>query len=48
MPYKLQRVGEGFKVKSPNHPKGFSKKPMSLRMARMQLRAILINTKGKK
>lgn len=47
MPYKLRQVGEGFKIKSPNHPQGFSKKPMTLKNARAQLRAILMNAKGK-
>jgi hypothetical protein len=46
MPYKLKRFGKGAKVVSPNHPQGFSKKPQTLRMAKKQLAAIKINTKG--
>jgi len=45
MPYKLRRVKGGAKVVSPNHPKGFSKKPLSLRKAHQQLKAIYANTK---
>lgn len=47
MPYKLRKYGKGFKVVSPGHKEGFSKKPMTRREAVAQLRAILINTKGK-
>lgn len=46
MPYKLRKIKQGFKVVSKNHPKGFSKKPLSLRQVQMQLRAIMANTKG--
>lgn len=47
MPYKLSEVKGGFKVKSPNHPQGFSKKPMTKRQAYQQLKAIMAQTKGK-
>jgi len=47
MPYKLKDVKGGTVVVSPNHPKGFSKKPMTKRQAHKQLYAILVNTKGK-
>jgi hypothetical protein len=47
VPYKLRKSGRGEVVVSPNHPKGFSKKPLSHRQAVAQLRAILISTKGK-
>lgn len=50
MPYKLKEIkgkNTGWIISSPNHPKGFSKKPMGLRQAKMQLRAIYANTKGK-
>lgn len=47
MPYSLKKIKQGYKVVSPNHPQGFSKKKMTLRMAKMQLRAIMMNTKGK-
>ena len=45
MPYDVRKSGKGFKVFSPNGPK--SKKPMTLRRARAQQRAIYANTKGK-
>jgi hypothetical protein len=47
MPYKLKKFGKGFKVVSPNHKSGFSKKPMTRREAVAQLRAIMVNTQGK-
>ena len=47
MPYKLKRFRDGEKVVSPGHPNGFSKKPMTHREAVMQLRAIMMKTKGK-
>jgi len=40
MPYKLKRVYGGAKVTSPNHPQGFSKKKMTLRNAKRQLRLL--------
>ena len=46
MPYSIRKVKGGAKVKSPNHL-GFSKKPMTMRMAKAQMRAIMMNTKGK-
>ena len=46
MPYNLRKVGKGYKVVSPDHGKGFSKKPLTLRMAKQQLKAIQAN-KGK-
>jgi len=45
MPYTIKKVKGGEKVVSPNRE--FSKKPMTHRDAVAQLRAILINTKGK-
>ena len=47
MPYKLKKVKGGEKVVSPNHPGGFSKKPLSAKKAKAQMRAIYANTKGK-
>lgn len=47
MPYKLKESNGKFKVVSPNHPKGFSKKGMTRREAIAQLRAIYASTKGK-
>ena len=47
MPYKLRKMKGGEKVTSPNHPNGFSKKPLTHRDAVAQLRAIMANTKGK-
>ncbi len=47
MPYKIKRFGKGFKTVSPNHPGGFSKKPLTLRKAKAQLRAIYARTGGK-
>jgi hypothetical protein len=45
MPYKLRKIGKGYKVASPNRT--FSKEPMTLRMAKRQMRAIYAQTKGK-
>jgi hypothetical protein len=47
MPYELRKFGKGMKVVSPNHPSGFSKKPMTKRMAYEQLKAIYAQTGGK-
>ena len=47
MPYKLKECKGGVKVTSPNHPQGFSKKPLTRLQALAQLRAIQVNTKGK-
>ena len=46
MPYTLKKVKGGAVVVSPNHPNGFSKKPLTLRQAKKQLAAIYANTKG--
>lgn len=46
MPYKLKKSGSGYKVTSPNHKPGFSKKSMSKDRAKKQLAAIQINTHG--
>lgn len=46
MPYKVKKSGGGYKVTSPDHPSGFSKKPLSKSKARKQLAAIYANTKG--
>jgi hypothetical protein len=41
MPYKVKKVaGGGYKVTSPHHPGGFSKKPQSRAQAEAQRRAI--------
>jgi hypothetical protein len=45
MPYDVKKVKGGFKVYSPHGPK--SKKPMTLRRAHAQQRAIYAKTKGK-
>ena len=45
MPYRIQKVKGGFKVSSPTSFK--SKKPLTLRMAKAQQRAIYANTGGK-
>lgn len=45
MPYNIEKVKGGFKVKSPTSFK--SKKPMSYRKARLQQKAIYMHTKGK-
>jgi len=47
MPYKLRKFGKGYKVVSPNHPKGFSKKGLTRREAIAQMRAIIVNTGNK-
>lgn len=47
MPYKLKCKGDKCKVVSPNHPKGFSKKPMTREQALKQMRAIYSQTGGK-
>lgn len=44
MPYKIKKFGDGFKVTSPNHKSGFSKKPMSKARAKKQLAAIHANS----
>ena len=44
MPYKVSKRGGGFKVTTPNHPHGFSKKPMSKKKAGKQLAAIKMHT----
>ena len=43
MPYKIKKIGKNFRVTSPNHPKGFSKKPQSKAKALAQMRAIQAN-----
>jgi hypothetical protein len=48
MPYHVEKKGEGFKVTSPNHPGGFSKKPQTKAQAEAQKRAIYANTKEEK
>ncbi len=49
MPYKVSPVkGGGFKVTSPNHPQGFSKKPQTKEQAEKQAVAIRINAKDGK
>lgn len=48
MPYKISKSGGGYKVTTPNHPHGFSKKPQSHEQASAQLRAIMANTKEQK
>jgi hypothetical protein len=45
MPYEVKKSGKGFRVFSPSGPK--SKKPLTLRQARQQQKAIYANTKGK-
>lgn len=47
MPYKVKKVKGGYKVTSPNHPKGLSKKPMSKAKARKMQKAIYAKTGGK-
>jgi hypothetical protein len=44
VPYKIAKTGGGFKVTSPNHPHGFSKKPQSKEQAIKQVVAIKINS----
>jgi hypothetical protein len=36
MPYQVSKVKGGYKVKSPNHPQGFSKAPQTARQAHIQ------------
>jgi hypothetical protein len=43
MPYKVSKVKGGFKATSPNHPKGFSKKPQTKAKARAQQKALYAN-----
>ena len=38
MPFRIKKFGSGYKVVSPNHPEGHSKKPMTLKNAQAQLR----------
>ncbi len=45
MPYRIKKSGSGYKVASPNRT--FSKKPLTMRRAKAQLRAIYAQTKGK-
>lgn len=45
MPYEVKKVKGGWKTFSPNGPK--SRKPLTLRRARAQQRAIYANTGGK-
>jgi hypothetical protein len=45
MPYNIQKVKGGYKVASPTSFK--SKKPLTLRMAKQQQKAIYANTGGK-
>jgi hypothetical protein len=47
VPYKISKTSSGYKVTSPSHPGGFSKKPQSKEKAEAQRRAIEANTKGK-
>jgi len=44
MPFKLKKRKGGFKVTTPGHPQGFSKKPLSKKKALKQLYAIKVNT----
>jgi len=44
MPYKIKKRGKGYKVTTPNHPQGFSKKPLSKKRAKKQLAAIHMNS----
>lgn len=44
MPYKIKKQDSGFKVTTPGHPQGFSKKPLSKQKATAQLRAIKMHT----
>lgn len=46
MPFKVEKVKGGFKVASPHGVK--SKKPLTLRQAKAQQRAIYANWKGEK
>lgn len=45
MPYIIKKSGKGFKVHSPKGPK--SKKPLTLRQAQAQQRALYARTQGK-
>ncbi len=45
VPYKINHTSEGYRVTSPNHPKGFSKHPQSKQMAIKQMVAIKMHTK---
>lgn len=40
MPYKVSKVKGGYKVTTPNHPQGMSKKPQTARQAYAQKAAI--------
>lgn len=46
MPYKIRKVNSGFKVTTPKHPQGFSKKPLTKKKAKKQLAAIKIHTQN--
>lgn len=46
MPYKIRKVKSGFKVTTPKHPQGFSKKPLTKKKAKKQLAAIKIHTQN--
>ena len=48
MPFKLKQIGDGWKVVSPDHPQGFSKKPLPKKRAQAQLRIIKKNYYGDK
>ena len=49
MPYKIKKFGKGgYKVTSPNHPGGFSKKPQSKKQAIKQMVAIKMHDKESK
>jgi hypothetical protein len=43
MPYKVKKTGAGYKVTSPNHPKGFSSRPQTKTKAQAQQRALYAN-----
>jgi hypothetical protein len=36
MPYSISQSGSGYKVTTPNHPQGFSKKPQTKKQASIQ------------
>ena len=40
MPATLKKVKGGYQASTPNHPEGHSKKPMTLRNAKRQLRLL--------
>ncbi len=44
MPYKIKKKEGGYKVTTPNHPEGFSKKPQSKEGAIKQMVAIKENS----